>query len=175
MHTSQTQFLSEVAEGPDGPPIPLSKLVYFQERFRGRVFDFLLRTFLREKENGLTQAKLARRIGKSPEVINRWLGSPTNLTLDSVSDLLIGIAGEELMPQSASVLGRVDSHHSGLDWSIGHEQEVPNQPTEAKPTSAWEAGGHLKIGLLDSVAFKAQRTLKDRTRAPRASEGRVAA
>lgn len=121
MYTSQTQFLSEVAAGHDGPTIPASKRAYYQERFRGRVFDFLLGLFLREKEKGLTQAKLARRIGKSPEVINRWLGSPTNLTLDSISDLLIGIAGEELVPQSKSVLQRAPRNYMESDRTLSKQ------------------------------------------------------
>jgi hypothetical protein len=104
MNIFQTQFLNEICAGHDGPVIPESKRVYFQERFRGIVFDFLINLFVRENNNGLTKAKLARRIGKSPEVINRWLGAPSNLTLDSVSDLLLGICAEELTPQSESIL-----------------------------------------------------------------------
>jgi hypothetical protein len=146
------------------------------------VFDFLLHMFLREKENGLTQAKLARRIGKSPEVINRWLGSPTNLTLDSVSDLLIGIAGEELVPQSASVLGRVERNYAALDWAIGHrEQEPPRQDEEAKqkevmPISARDAGGHLmKRGLFDSGNVISQEALGVRSQTRGALRGQLAA
>src|SRR5712691_4602407 len=96
MPTFQTQLLNEIKTGHDGPPIPESKRVYFQERFRGRIFDFLIERFVREQRNGLTKAKLARRIGKPPEVINRWLGAPSNLTADSISDLLLGICAQEM-------------------------------------------------------------------------------
>src|SRR5215472_6594597 len=106
MSTFQTHLMSELSAGHDGPEIPESKRVYFQERFRGRFFDFLIGLFIREQRNGLNKAKLARRIGKPPEVINRWLGAPSNLTLDSVSDLLLGICTEELMPQSRPILNR---------------------------------------------------------------------
>jgi hypothetical protein len=104
--TYQTQLLNEVGAGHDGPPIPESKRVYFQERFRGRIFDFLVSRFLREQKNGLTKAKLARRIGKPPEVINRWLGSPSNLTADSISDLLLGMCAEAVEIDGRSVLNR---------------------------------------------------------------------
>src|SRR5690242_398273 len=96
MPTSPTQFFSELAAGHSGPTIPEAKRIYFRTRLRSRLFNFILERFVREQKRGLTKATLARRIGKSPEVVNRWLGAPTNLTLDTVSDLLLGISAEEL-------------------------------------------------------------------------------
>jgi hypothetical protein len=111
----QTQLLNELRAGPDGEPISESKLVYLQERLRGRFFDFLIGKFESERSNGLTQAKLARRIRKSPEVINRWLAAPSNLTLDSISDLLAGVAAEEPEISSTSLLGRAKVNYLHLD------------------------------------------------------------
>ena len=110
MTTFQTQLLNEIRAGHDGPMIPESKRVYFQERFRGRIFNFLIDCFVQEQQNGLTKAKLARRIGKSPEIINRWLGAPSNLTVDSISDLLLGICAEEMETRGCSVLDRAPSN-----------------------------------------------------------------
>ena len=76
MNTSQTQFFSELAAGHAGPPIPEAKRVYFQTRLRNRVFNFILKKFLEEQGKGLTKAALARRIGKTPDIVNRWLGGP---------------------------------------------------------------------------------------------------
>jgi hypothetical protein len=45
---------------------------------------------------GISQAELARRMGKGNDQICRWLGEPGNWTLDSVSDLLFAISGAEL-------------------------------------------------------------------------------
>jgi hypothetical protein len=112
MSTFQTQLLKEIAAGHD---IPESKRVYFQERFRGRFFDFLIGRFNDAQRSGLTQARLARRIGKSPEVINRWLGAPSNLTLDSISDLLLGISAEEPEMGAISVLNRSPANYMHLD------------------------------------------------------------
>jgi hypothetical protein len=112
--TFQTQLLNEIRAGHDGPTIPESKRVYFQERFRGRIFDFLVGCFVREQQRGLTKAKLARRIGKSPEVINRWLGAPSNLTADSISDLLLGICAEEMEMSGRSVLNRAPVNYLHL-------------------------------------------------------------
>jgi hypothetical protein len=109
-------FFSELAAGHSGPPIPESKRVYFQTRLRNRLFDYIVGRFVREQKRGLTKAALARRIGKSPEVINRWLGSPSNLETDSISDLLLGICAEELTPQSESLLNQEPRNWTPAAW-----------------------------------------------------------
>jgi hypothetical protein len=114
MPTFQMHLLNEITAGHDGPPIPESKRVYFQERFRGRIFDFLVGRFIGEQQNGLTKAKLARRIEKSPEVINRWLGAPSNLTSDSICDLLLGICAEEMEMGGRSLLDRTPVNYVHL-------------------------------------------------------------
>jgi hypothetical protein len=117
MPTLQEQdFFTELAAGHSGPPIPESKRVYFQTRLRNRLFDYILGRFVREQKRGLTKAALARRIGKSPEVINRWLGSPSNLETDSISDLLLGICAEELTPQSDSLLNQQPRNWTPPPW-----------------------------------------------------------
>jgi hypothetical protein len=110
--TSQTQFLSEIAAGHNGPPIPEAKRAYFQARLRNRLFNFILGKFGEQQKNGLTQAALARRIGKKPDVVNRWLGSPGNLTLDTLSDLLLGISAEEFNAASSKLLNRPPRNYS---------------------------------------------------------------
>jgi hypothetical protein len=115
MSTSQTQFMNEIQAGHDGPPIPEAKRVYFQERLRNRFFEFLLNKFLEQQKHGLTKAKLARRIGKTPDIVNRWLSAPSNLTLDTASDLLLGISAEELEMGASSLLNRVSVNYSHLD------------------------------------------------------------
>ncbi len=76
MTISQTPFLTEVAAGHSGPPIPGPKRAYFQQRLQNRIFNFLLEKFIGAQKDGLTKAALARRIGKTPDIINRWLGAP---------------------------------------------------------------------------------------------------
>jgi hypothetical protein len=72
-----------------GQPIPVGKLAYFRTRLRLEFYDFILRRFL--SQENLTKAELARRIHRSPDVVNRWLGAPGNWTIDTLSDLLIGM------------------------------------------------------------------------------------
>jgi hypothetical protein len=93
MNTSQTGFLSEILAGGK---ISATKLGYFRERLRNRIHQFLLREFMARQQEGLTQADVARILGRRPEQINRWLGTPGNCTLDTISDLLLAISKAEL-------------------------------------------------------------------------------
>lgn len=133
MTTSQTQFFSELTAGHSGPPIPEPKRVYFQTRLRNRMFNFILKKFLNESKNGLTQAILARRIGKTPDVINRLLGAPSNMTLDTMSDLILGIVSEELEPTSISPLGqpKLNYRHSD-EWLKQGDPTYSVQPPSSK-------------------------------------------
>lgn len=122
MTTSQTPFLSEIASGE---AIPAGTLAYFQARTRNNLYNFILTKFLeKERESGLTRAQLARRIGRSPEVITRLLGAPGNWTIGTISDLLLGIAGEELSPASCSVLDRAARNFTTSDWL-----DIPPRPS----------------------------------------------
>ncbi len=79
------------------PSIPLSNgmLAYFRARLSNRIHEIVLTEFVaRESEGCISRAELARRIRRKPEQITRWLGSPGNWTLDTVSDLLLGMGLE---------------------------------------------------------------------------------
>lgn len=96
MTTYQTPFLSEIND--EFEVIPIEKRIYLQERLRHRLYDLIMGEFIKHQSmnSKFTQASLARRIGRRPEVINRWLSTPGNWTLDTVSNLLAGISGAEL-------------------------------------------------------------------------------
>ena len=122
--------------GHSGPPIPVGKRAYFQERLRIRVFNFLLGKFLQAQKQGLNKNILAKRIDRPPEVINRWLGAPSNLTLDSVSDLLLGIAAEELEPASSSPLEKVENNYAHFDELASIETAKAADQKREEPASA---------------------------------------
>jgi hypothetical protein len=143
MPTFQTRLLSEIAAGHDGPTIPESKRVYFQERFRGRIFDFVIASFTRERQRGLTKATLARRIGKSPEVVNRWLAAPSNLTIDSISDLLLGIGAEEMEMSARSVLNRPAVNYRQLD----DQPSIKKDATTSLGLHRLSTGNYVKAGI----------------------------
>jgi hypothetical protein len=74
-----------------------------RERNRGHVYNIVIEEFER---SGINQATLASRLGKAPEVISRWLGTPSNWTLDTFSDLLFAISGAELQYTVSYPLGQ---------------------------------------------------------------------
>jgi hypothetical protein len=128
MTVSPRPLLTEIAAGHSGAPIPPAKLAYIQQRLRNRMFNFLLEKFLEGQRAGLTKAALARRIGKTPDLVNRWLGAPSNLTLDTISDLLIGMAAQELVPNSSSPLHQVEHNYSHYaDLASRSEHSAPTQ------------------------------------------------
>lgn len=103
----------------DKDPINIGVLAYMRERHRGHVYDLVLGEF---ESSAITKAALARRLGRAPEVISRWLGAPGNWTLDTVSDLLFAICGGE--PYYATHYLRntqnaeIDSQHSDVQQGI---------------------------------------------------------
>jgi hypothetical protein len=77
--------------------IPPEKLAYFRARLQDRIYDLIVREFLRKENAGvMTRGDLAERIDKDPAQITRYLASPGNWTLDTTSDLLLGVCGAEL-------------------------------------------------------------------------------
>jgi hypothetical protein len=84
--------MSFLAEILDWRPIPEDKLVYFRERLRHRLHAAILDAFLkRSAERGLRQSDLAIRIDRTRAQITRWFSTASNLTLDSISDLMVGL------------------------------------------------------------------------------------
>jgi hypothetical protein len=98
---------------------------YFQERFRNRLFTIVIREFISARDSGLTQKQLAKRLGKRPEQINRLLSAPGNWTLDTCSDLLLGINAQEPNVTISSVYAEATSEV--LDKGDLVEPEVGTQ------------------------------------------------
>jgi hypothetical protein len=115
MTTSQKKsMLSELASGL---PIPVEKRAYFHARVLNGFYQYVLQKFLEEERAGrLNKRQLALRIERKPEVISRLLGAPGNWTLETATDLLLGIAGEELRPASSPLLGRPNRNYRHADW-----------------------------------------------------------
>ncbi len=89
MTTSAIHFLSK----PTGrDPIDPATLAYMRQRNRGRVYSAVIDEFAK---SGISQADLAGRLHKGTDQISRWLGSPGNWTLDTVSDLFFAVSGGE--------------------------------------------------------------------------------
>lgn len=134
MTTSQpATFLSEVISGV---PIPPEKLGYFRGRFSNRLHELLLDLFVElERAGKITRASLARRIGKAPEQITRWLGAPGNLTLDTVSDLFLGM-GYEPAVAADNLSEQVEPGLPEVNWS-----DLPEEASEEVVSEAYAIAG----------------------------------
>jgi len=101
MPSSPIGFLAEILSGGSlpvtGRPIGPGELAYFRERLKGRVFSLIARSLRNQQlqNPNITQAEVARRLGRRPEQITRWLSGPSNMTLDTISDLVLAISGGE--------------------------------------------------------------------------------
>lgn len=139
MTTYQTQDL--FIEILEGAPIPMEKLEYFRVQFQLQIYDLIVSRF--GQQETFTQADYARRIHRKPEVINRLLANPSNLTLDTVSDLLIGMG---LLPviRDERVIDRLrpaeDQHTSQiLGYTPQREDLPPSQPPATMPRPTGDA------------------------------------
>lgn len=95
-------------------PITVGQIAYFRERFRNQIHEVVLGCFLAEGQgSGLTRSKLAKRLGKRPEQITRWLAAPGNLTLDTISDLLLAMNAEIDPKVAALPQGRAEVRTRG--------------------------------------------------------------
>lgn len=112
---------------------------YFQARLRNRIYDLVLTKFREQeqKPDGLTRAELARRIGRKPEIITRLLGAPGNWTLETVSDLLLGITGEELDATASSPLNRPQRNYRTGD-------DLRSKPVDIG-TQAWSSNAKFEL------------------------------
>jgi hypothetical protein len=129
MNTSQTGFLSEILAAGK---IPKAKLAYFRERLRNRIHQFILHEFMARQQQGLTQADVARILDRRPEQINRWLGSPGNWELDTLSDLMLAISKAELDFKAEPLKGRAARNYRAHEWATGTSRP-PSQNQVPKP------------------------------------------
>lgn len=93
---------SVLSEIVDDKPIPVKTLRYFRRLLQNRFHEAILQVYIdQERKVGLNQKQLARRIGRSPAQVNRWLNCAGNWTLNTISDLLLGM-GMDLDDPSAT-------------------------------------------------------------------------
>lgn len=84
----------------DKRKIETRRLSYFRQRFKNRVFSHLVEFFAREAEvSGVTKRDIASKLNRDPAQITRWLSNPSNLTLETISDLLLALNAEPNPPK----------------------------------------------------------------------------
>ncbi len=79
-------------------PLSQRSIFYCRERLRNRIFDCVIRALAERVASGATtRASIAKRLGKDPAQVTRWLSGPSNWTIDTISDLMLALDAELLM------------------------------------------------------------------------------
>jgi transcriptional regulator with XRE-family HTH domain len=77
------------------PQVSDRDIFYYRQRQKNRVFSKIAAYFAEEAERrGITKHDIAEALGRDPSQITRWLSAPSNLTLDTISDLLLALGAE---------------------------------------------------------------------------------
>lgn len=151
--------MSEVRSA-EALPIPGEKLAFFRSRLKNRLHSFVLGKWDEQRDKGVravSQVDLAGRLGKRPEQINRWLSAPGNWTLETLSDLLLAIAGEEIPLDGEPSFDAppVLHNHNGPPWADGMRVAGdttrlfhPNQNATADTPEADPSATHERMILL---------------------------
>lgn len=120
------------------------KFAFEREYFRNLVFQEILLAFEEASASGLTKAELARRLKRGPEQITRWLSSPGNLEVDTVSDLFVAMGKT---PSSILVSRKPPGRSPGAESLLQRLAILPttnsapvNKPSEAafEALSRWK-------------------------------------
>lgn len=70
-------------------------VAYYRQRQRNRVLATLVKFFSEEAERrGITKRDWAEATGKEPSQLTRWTTTPSNLELDTISELLLPFDAE---------------------------------------------------------------------------------
>lgn len=91
MNTLATTFSSEDHKAH---PIPPGLRSLMGRDARNQFHNFILTQLAK---SNISQAELARRSGKTPAVISRWLSSAHNWTIETAAILLFAISGERFV------------------------------------------------------------------------------
>ncbi len=112
MTTSQkTPLLSEL-QGT--APLSRGALGYLCANTRASYFDYIHQKLAYAEAGGLKRKDIATRIRKTPTRLSHLLGAPGNWTLDTITELLVAISGEEVVPNSLPLLRSRDKNCSTM-------------------------------------------------------------
>lgn len=79
-------------ENTSSKKLKLRDVLYYRQRQKNIVFEKLASFFEGEaKRRGITKKDVAMALDKDPSQITRWLSSPSNITLDTISDMLLAL------------------------------------------------------------------------------------
>jgi hypothetical protein len=76
-------------------PVTDRDIFYYRQRTKNRLFEALTAFFAEEVERRkISKKDIAECLRRDPASITRWLTTPSNLTLDTISDLLLSLGAE---------------------------------------------------------------------------------
>jgi hypothetical protein len=96
-------------------PISERALAYVGTTTKMEFFDLVLRAF---EEANISQATLAKRLGKRPEQISRLLGAPGNWTIETAGELLFAIDGSLARIERRWPMRGVSRNAGGSSWTF---------------------------------------------------------
>ncbi len=133
-------------------PLKDRDVFYFRQRMKNRVFAKIVSFFSEEAERtGITKKDIAANLKRDPAQISRWLSSPTNMTLETISDLLLAMGAEIDPPKIVRFLDKARPNHAHpLIDSItarGLLGAQPKKPDSVSITLAPPKGASIKANL----------------------------
>lgn len=123
-------------------PIPIGTRAYVGQRAKNAYYDYVMEKF---RHSGISQADLARRIGKGPGQVNRMLANPGNWTIETAAELLAGICAEELVPHSIPFANRAKRNISQVDHI--HPDKSPHSTPPPFPLGSVTQSGAFVIDV----------------------------
>ena len=77
------------------PPKSDREIFYYRQRSKNRLWEALTAFFADEAERrGISKKDIAECLRRDPASITRWLTTPSNLTQETISDLLLSLDAE---------------------------------------------------------------------------------
>ena len=126
-----------------GERVPIGTFGYFQGRNKRHAYDIVMDEF---EQSGLSQAELARRLGKGTDQVCRMLAGPGNWTLDTFSDLLFAISGAAPVYSRDYPLNRPKRNQTGPTW-LDEKVIAKSEPESTSKTVDYDPQSRL-IGVL---------------------------
>ena len=136
MNTYQEQIENAISSDV----IPPYWLGYFREAFRETINEQLLELYLLASSDGLTKKVIAQKLGRRPEQITRWLATPNNLEVDTVSDLALALGCVPVFALEKVTFGALSQEQHPLSettkWeefetSSGYVTKIAKDPVDA--------------------------------------------
>lgn len=136
------------------------EIYYYRQRLKNRVFSKLAAFFAEEAEkSGVSKKDIAILLNKDQAQITRWLSNPSNLTLETISDILLAL-NAELEPHIVKFSDRVPRNFTHpliakfIQSSMGQKNSGPAAvlfPTVGTTQTVFSAGNVIKSTSADQV------------------------